>query len=101
MRLCTQLGTDEGSRTCLYRSPSEIREDMHRILDGIRRTEERLNVRDMVVSAVCETENPRTLIPILEEIVAQSHEALKRIQDLEGDLLALQSELESVRGVTF
>lgn len=94
----TQGGVTE-SRARRYRSPAEIRTDMQFILEGIRSAESRLNVRELLVDAMCEASDTRALLEQVEQIVSHSHEAMHRIRDLEGDLMALQSELEAAREV--
>lgn len=93
MGLCPQAGIT----TAPYRSTGELRADMRRISEEIREAEERMNVRELTVSDVCESENPRQLVPMLKRMIAEANEARGRLVLLEEDLNALCREWEESR----
>lgn len=81
-----------------YRTPGEIRTDIRRIAEQIRETDRKLNIRDMVVEALCATGGePKKLIASLEEMVEESRAALDRLGGLEEKLDELRTELEESR----
>ena len=72
-----------------YRSPSEIRRDMERILDLIRESERMLNVRDLIAGAITDScaRDPSAWIPV---------DTMRRIERLEESLDELTEELREV-----
>lgn len=81
-----------------YRSPSEIRRDMERILDLIRESERMLNVRDLIAGAITDScaSDPAAWIPVLEDIVETAGDTMRRIERLEESLDELTEELREV-----
>ena len=83
----------------LYRSLTEIRRDMSRISKEIADTNQRLNIRSMLIELIDDSRSQRneSFILDLEEIVGEAREALDRLGGLEDELTALREELRSTR----
>ncbi len=83
----------------LYRSLTEIRRDMSRISREIADTNQRLNIRSMLIELINESrsQKPQNFILDLEEIVGEAREALDRLGGLEEELTALREELRTTR----
>ena len=83
----------------IYRSLTEIRTDMGKISGEIAATNQKLNIRSMLMDLISRErcEKPKSIIPELEEIVGEAREALDRLAELEEELTALHEELRSTR----
>lgn len=81
-----------------YRSAGQIKADMRRIEEEIRRTDEQINVRDLIVESVFESGlSAKQVIARLDEIVDCAKSALIRLRTLQEKLICLAEELEEVR----
>lgn len=83
----------------LYRTLTEIRRDMNRISKEIADTNEKLNIRSMLIELLNESryEKPRSIIPELEDIVGEAREALDRLTALQEELVMLDEELRATK----
>ena len=90
---------DEGLPPRLYRSPSEIKRDVERICAEIRKSDEMLSVRNILLEMISEQSiaSPEKWIPELEETVTEARCALERIKRLNTALDDLYRELEESR----
>lgn len=88
----------ERQERTFYRSASEIRSDMRHIAEQIRETDEKLNIRDLLVESVYESGcGAPALITRLGGLVREAHRARDELCLLEEKLMLLQDELEEVR----
>ena len=85
----------------LYRSPSEIKGDICTISEKIKRTNERMNVRHMLLELLTgdEERKPEETVLLLEEIVAQAQDSLLELKCLNESLLDLECELKETGGL--
>ena len=83
----------------LYRTLTEIRRDMSRISKEIADTNQRLNIRSMLIELIDESrsEKPENFILDLEEMVGEAREALNKLGELEEELTVLREELRMTR----
>ena len=90
---------DNGMPPHLYRSLTEIRRDMCKISKEIAETNQRLNLRSMLIELIdgSRTKGNDSLILDLEEIVGEARDALDRLKGLEEELTALREELRMTR----
>ncbi len=86
----------EGERAKLYRSPSEIREDIIEIKNKIESVNSMLNIRNMLTSMMenYASREPETWIPMLEGVAEDARDSLDRLKELNRALDALTAELE-------
>ena len=85
----------------LYRSPTEIKSDIFTISEKIKITNERMNVRHMLLELLTgdEEQKPEDTVVLLEEIVAQAQDSLLELKSLEESLLDLECELKETGGL--
>ena len=76
-----------------YRSAGEVRADIRRIKSAIGEARERLNVRELLVDAIYSAGSVRALLPMLEDILERSSEALEEMDLLKEELVLLREEL--------
>lgn len=90
-----------GLRERIYRSPFEIEEDIKEIKRKISETEERLNIRSLIMDIIAgdRTGRPEPLIRELESAIADAGEALQYMKELDEELSLLREELMDVRCV--
>ena len=95
----TLMNCVEGVSARLYRTPSEIREDMERISKKIAETSEMLSVHNILMEMipVWADESPEKWIPELEDTLADASEALETLRELKETLCELRDELEDAR----
>ena len=93
--------TYEGERARIYRRPSEIRSDIAEIKARIAETDNMINVRSLLLDALCEfsEDEPDRWLPEIEEIVEEARETLKSLSALERTLAELEDELRQTRWV--
>lgn len=93
--------TYEGERERIYRSPAEIRSDIAEIKAMIAETDNMINVRSLLLDALCEfsEDEPDRWLPEIEEIVEEARETLKSLSALEKTLADLEDELRRTRWV--
>lgn len=93
--------TNEGERARIYRRPAEIRSDIAKIKDKIAETDNMINVRSLLLDALCEfsEDEPDRWLPEIEEIVEEARETLKSLAALEKTLAELEDELRHTRWV--
>ena len=76
-----------------YRTAGEVRCDIRRIKSEIAEARSRLNIRELLVDAIYSAGSVRALLPMLEDILAKSAEALSELDRLQAQLLSLREEL--------
>ena len=83
----------------IYRTPGEIRRDIFEISEKIESTSDMLNIRALLVDMLMSdrADTPETLIPDLEEAIAEARDALESLKRLNRELELLEEELEEVR----
>ena len=93
--------TYEGERARIYRRPAEIRSDIAKIKDKIAETDNMINVRSLLLDALCEfsEDEPDRWLPEIEEIVEEARETLTQLSSLERVLADLENELRQTRWV--
>ena len=93
--------TYEGERARIYRRPSDIRSDIAEIKARIAETDNMINVRSLLLDALCEfsEDEPDRWLPEIEEIVEEARETLKSLSALEKTLAELEDELRRTRWV--
>ena len=91
--------TVDGEPEALYRTPAQIRRDIYKIKERIDRTNERLNIREMIsgVMDMCLTEEPARVIAQLEQIVGEASDTLDALRQLGSELEMLREELGEAR----
>lgn len=89
----------EGLPPRLYRSPSQIRQDMASVAAKIRETEEMLSVHNLLIEMIptWADQSPEKWIPELEETLAEASDALDDLHRLKAALEELSLELEDVK----
>lgn len=89
----------EGLPPLLYRSPSQIRQDMASVAAKIRETEEMLSVHNLLIEMIptWADQSPEKWIPELEETLAEASDALDDLHRLKAALEELSLELEDVK----
>ena len=82
-----------------YRHPRQIARDMSEISRRIHIMEEKLNVRDLLVETLYQSEEAPSVgvIGIVEELLADTKETLARMASLRESLAMLEEELEVCR----
>lgn len=97
----TNYSTYEGEPARLYRTPGEIRRDINSIKDKIQKTDEMLNIRNILTEMIgeCAAGEPEKWLPILKSIVSEAEDSLEMLRELKDNLDLLTSELEETRCV--
>lgn len=95
----TVMNNVEGCAARLYRSPSEIREDIDIISVKIEEISDMLSVHNLLVEMIpiWAEEEPNKWIPELEDTLAEATEALETLKELKGTLEELRDELEDAK----
>lgn len=90
-----------GESPRIYRNTGEIRKDIKRISDEIRESNERLNLRALLLDLVdeCRAEElkPAIWIPELSAALDEAREAYERLSTLYDELEILHEELRETR----
>ena len=83
----------------LYRETSEIRADIMNVKRSIRSINDKLNIRNMLLDLIAETEkeDPKRFIPALFEALSEAEEAMEKLSELKEELGDLEDELYEVR----
>ena len=91
----------EGASARIYRRPADIRSDIAEIKARIAETDNMINVRSLLLDALCEfsEDEPDRWLPEIEEIVEEARETLKSLSALERTLAELEDELRQTRWV--
>ena len=90
---------DTGKPPTIYRSPADIRRDIQYISVRIKETNEKLNVRGILVDILMSerADFPEKLVLDLEEALNEAREALMQLTELNAELSDLREELDEVR----
>ena len=93
--------TEKSGRFIVYRRPSDIRSDIAAIRARIAETDNMINVRSLLLDALCEfSENdPDRWLPEIEEVVEETKRTLAALSELESTLAILEDELRRTRWV--
>ncbi len=88
----------EGSPPRMFRSISEISEDISNIKERICTAEERLDIHELMMLAVSDRRSvpPKQWINELEEVVDTARETLLELNRLKAGLTMLEKELMEV-----
>ena len=99
MRLNQRL--EKGGRFIVYRRPSDIRSDIAAIRARIAETDNMINVRSLLLDALCEfsEDEPDRWLPEIEEVVEETRKTLAALSELESALAILEDELRRTRWV--
>lgn len=87
---------DTGTPTRIYRSLSEIKRDINLIKERIFLTDERINIRALLLELLSSARcfSPEVLIPELKEAIDEANDALELLLRLREELSALEEEME-------
>ncbi len=91
------MGTCGATYGYSYRSPDEIRRDIRAVAEKIEAMEEKLNLREVIISMAATSDAPENLIRDLQNLVAEAEETQRQLEMLKDDLAALGAELEDAR----
>ena len=99
MTLATRIS--DGGEYAIYRRPSDIRGDIAAIRARIAETDNMINVRSLLLDALCEfsEEEPDRWLPEIEEVVEETRMTLAALSELESTLAVLEDELRRTRWV--
>ena len=99
MRLNQRL--EKGGSFIVYRRPSDIRDDIAAIRARIAETDNMINVRSLLLDALCEfsEDEPDRWLPEIEEVVEETRQTLLALSELERTLADLEDELRRTRWV--
>ena len=90
-----------GTAAGVYRTVSEIRQDMRSISERIRAANECLNLREMLLDMINEEritpESASEWIPELEDAIKEAKEAYYNLDELHDELSELREELSETR----
>lgn len=91
----------DGGQYAIYRRPSDIRGDIAAIRARIAETDNMINVRSLLLDALCEfsEDEPDRWLPEIEEVVEETRQTLRQLGELEQVLSDLESELRRTRWV--
>ena len=91
----------EGIPSRLYRTPSEITEDIATVKAGIKEIDSALSVHDLLMEFITEwaKEEPERWIEELEELLSEARSSLEALTGLKSNLEDLREELEESRWV--
>ena len=83
----------------IYRTPSEIRDDIKGISRLIKETVSMLNIRELLLNILMSErkDSPESLIPELEAAISEAKEAYSRLEDLREELNLLEEELKEAK----
>ncbi len=89
----------QGEAVRLYRTPEDIRSDMHEISERIKHTSNMLNIRNMLMEilAACSKKPLKTVIMELEDMITGARESLAELTSMNESLSELRCELEDTR----
>lgn len=90
-----RMNAYEGEGGHIYRSLSEIREDIGEVKAAISEINSMLNIRDMLIDMLTEAaaDDPDEWLPELCELVDGAREGLLQLSELEDTLCELRCEL--------
>ena len=93
--------TEKSGHFIVYRRPYDIRNDIAAIRARIAETDNMINVRSLLLDALCEfSENePDRWLPEIEEVVEETRMTLAALSELESTLAVLEDELRRTRWV--
>ena len=93
--------TASGGRFIVYRRPSDIKNDIAAIKARIAETDNMINVRSLLLDALCEfsEDEPDRWLPEIEEVVEEARRTLAALAELERTLADLETELRRTRWV--
>ena len=93
--------TEKSGRFIVYRRPSDIRDDIAAIRARIAETDNMINVRSLLLDALCEfsEDEPDRWLPEIEEVVEETRRTLEALSELESTLAVLEDELRRTRWV--
>ena len=93
--------TASGGRFIVYRRPSDIKDDIAAIKARIAETDNMINVRSLLLDALCEFSEgePDRWLPEIEEVVEEARQTLAALSELERTLAELEDELRRTRWV--
>ena len=79
----------------MYRRPSDIKDDIAAIKARIAETDNMINVRSLLLDALCEfsEDEPDRWLPEIEEVVEEARRTLAALTELEHTLADLEDEL--------
>ena len=79
----------------LYRTPTEIERDISLISGKIKDTNEKINVRHMLLEILSgsDIDEPEKTVAVLEDLVAQTKDSLSDLKMLNEALVDLKTEL--------
>ena len=97
--MLTPFDTYNGMPIRLYRSPVEIKQDISAIAKRIKATNERFNVRHMLLEVLTDSERtePEETVELLEEVLSEARESLFELSHLKEALSDLEAELRDTR----
>ena len=91
---------ENGRGPTVFRSPSEIREDIRYIKAKIKETNASINLRDMLTSILAEErKDSENFIEVLSDAVEEAKAALDELRSLENELYELEDELREVKWI--
>ncbi len=90
-----RMNAYEGEGGHIYRSLSEIREDIKEVREAISEINSMLNIRDMLMQMLSEVaeDDPDEWLPELYELADGARESLLQLHELEDTLCELRCEL--------
>ena len=93
--------TEKRGHFIVYRRPSDIRNDIAAIRARIAETDNMINVRSLLLDALCEfsEDEPDRWLPEIEEVVEETRRTLLALSELERTLADLEDELRRTRWV--
>ena len=93
--------TASSGRFIVYRRPSDIKDDIAAIKARIAETDNMINVRSLLLDALCEfsEDEPDRWLPEIEEVVEEARRTLAALSELEHTLADLEDELRRTRWV--
>ena len=79
----------------IYRTPEEIRHDIFLINEKIEEANSMLNIRSLLIDLLVgeNSDNPKKLIPDLEDAIREARRALESLGELNEELLLLEEEI--------
>ena len=99
------MGCDcyEGEGVHIYRSLSEIREDIRDVSEMIEEINSMLNIRNMLIDMLSDEARaePSEWLPELCELVDGAREGLFELSELQGTLEELREELVHTRAALY
>jgi hypothetical protein len=84
----------------VFRSPSEIREDIGYIKRKIKETNAAMNIREILTTVLANEDGDcERLISVIAEAVEEASRALDELRSLEDELCELEDELREVKWI--